>query len=387
MNKAYAMISKGYFVKFLIFIFLIYYFYQFANQVILNVELENGYTFGDWLINYEDGGFKRRGISGSFFIWLYDVFGLKIKLTVLGFQMLLNILFVVTFYLILLKRNVSLKYLFLILSPCAFLFFIVEPGSIGRKELILFSTYSYYLYRLSFANRTIWEVFYPFLVILPLSILFHEIYFFYAPFFIVPLFTTDNLRFTLKSKLQVIVVFSFISLLTMSLLYFFGGEINQGNSFQILETRGISPNMQNLKNMGILTWNDNFDKLKYFIDNGYHKYFFSLLIGFIIFYTYSIFGNLNLSPKEFLYVFVFTFIISLPVYILAIDWGRWINIQFILTLVFFGYATKSEPRFVVSTKKYSMLFIIGSFLLSVFWRFELVDNGLKVSELLDFFSN
>ncbi|MEG2333179.1 hypothetical protein, partial [Chryseobacterium sp.] len=32
----------------------------------------DGYILGDWLINYQDGGFKRRGLSGSFFFLIQD---------------------------------------------------------------------------------------------------------------------------------------------------------------------------------------------------------------------------------------------------------------------------------------------------------------------------
>ena len=41
-----------------------------------------GYILGDWLINYQDGGFKRRGLSGSFFFLLQDFTGLSLNVLV-----------------------------------------------------------------------------------------------------------------------------------------------------------------------------------------------------------------------------------------------------------------------------------------------------------------
>lgn len=38
-----------------------------SNLYHLDIVARDGWSFADWLINYEDGGFKRRGISGSLF--------------------------------------------------------------------------------------------------------------------------------------------------------------------------------------------------------------------------------------------------------------------------------------------------------------------------------
>ena len=36
----------------------------------------DGYAIRNWMINYEDGGFKRRGFSGSMIIFLSDLTGI-----------------------------------------------------------------------------------------------------------------------------------------------------------------------------------------------------------------------------------------------------------------------------------------------------------------------
>ena len=360
-------------------LFLAYYVYRFTVQIWSNIEFENGYTLGDWLINYEDGGFKRRGLSGSFFIFLHDFFHLGIKKSVFIFQFLLNVIFVIYFYLVLRNRSLSFFYLMLLLSPCAFLFFFTELGSIGRKEIIIYAAYAFYLYRLTIANSSIWRVFYPFLIIVPLGILFHELFFFYLSFFLVPLFTTDKDRFDFKDILKVVMVFAALSISLMAGLYFFGGEINQGASFSILESRGISSQMRSLGNLGILTWNDNFDKFQYFVYNQYYKYLISLVLGFSTFFSFTFVQKLSFRKTKFSIIFFLTFVASIPVYLLAIDWGRWLNIHFVMLVLFFGYALKDNTKLSWPELKYVYSYILISVLAILFWRFELVDRGFYLT--------
>jgi hypothetical protein len=277
--------------------------------------------------------------------------------------------------LLILKRHLIGSYLILLLAPCSFLFFFTELGSIGRKEIILFATYSFYLHRLSLKGKDIWQIFYPFLIIFPIGILFHELFFFYLPFFLIPLVTIDRGRFTNKDIFLVALTFFILTSAVMALLFFLGGEINQGGSFDILESRGISNRMRNLGNLGILTWNDDFDKFKYFQSNNYSQYLLSLLLGFILFLGYNLLGNSKLSNLEFLGTFIFTLIFSIPIYILAIDWGRWLNIQFVMMLLFVTYSSHHLPYKSTYTLWARVGYFILGFLLILFWRFELVDRG------------
>uniref|UniRef100_A0AAU6WPZ0 Uncharacterized protein n=1 Tax=Chryseobacterium endophyticum TaxID=1854762 RepID=A0AAU6WPZ0_9FLAO len=63
LNKVVQYFNIKIFIYFLIAITAVYtlaftYYYNFKDD---------GYILADWLINYQDGGFKRRGLSGSFF--------------------------------------------------------------------------------------------------------------------------------------------------------------------------------------------------------------------------------------------------------------------------------------------------------------------------------
>lgn len=67
----------------------------------------DGYALGDWLINYEDGGFKRRGFSGSMFIFLSKVTGIYIGKLVFVFISVLYILFITQCILFLRKIKID----------------------------------------------------------------------------------------------------------------------------------------------------------------------------------------------------------------------------------------------------------------------------------------
>src|SRR5690606_5491866 len=54
---------------------------------------DDGYILADWLINYEDGGFKRRGLSGSFFFLLQDLTGISLNYLVYSCQFIIISLF------------------------------------------------------------------------------------------------------------------------------------------------------------------------------------------------------------------------------------------------------------------------------------------------------
>ena len=53
----------------------------------------DGYALGDWIITYEDGGFKRRGLSGVIFIFLSRITNIYVGSLILFFLVLVYITF------------------------------------------------------------------------------------------------------------------------------------------------------------------------------------------------------------------------------------------------------------------------------------------------------
>jgi hypothetical protein len=82
LEKMISRFNSKIFIYFLIAITAIY---TLAFTFLHNVR-SDGYILGDWLVNYQDGGFKRRGLSGSFFFLLQDMTGVKLNILVYIFQ-------------------------------------------------------------------------------------------------------------------------------------------------------------------------------------------------------------------------------------------------------------------------------------------------------------
>ena len=98
---------------------------------------ENGFIFGDWLINYT-GGFTRRGLTGDIILNFTNFFNLDITHFTFFFVTFIYCSFVYVFIKILLRSNIDWVILLMIFSPSAFLFTLYDPLSIGRKEILFF---------------------------------------------------------------------------------------------------------------------------------------------------------------------------------------------------------------------------------------------------------
>ena len=313
------------------------------------------WILGDWLINYEDGGFKRRGLSGSFFFLLQDIFHLRLQLLVFIFQLSVYGFFFFYLYKILRNKIIAPYFFTLFLSPLTILFFFENPYVIGRKEILLFALFTWFLYLISSDKLTKIKE-YTILCIISICTLFHEIMIFYVSFFIIALKLHN---YPLKKWY----LYLLSALVPALLIFFFGKEIDMGNSFLILQKR----HAEKVYTGGIFTWKKSYGK-SVFRRNfyGYLWYPVSFAIVFAHF-IFVMFSNRRLevpfrkkeaksavfriSAKKSVFYLIICFLISLPLYYLAVDWGRWLNILFILFLLILcsllknGYYAESKIRF------------------------------------------
>lgn len=98
--------------------------------------------------------------------------------------------------------------------------------------------------------------------------------------------------------------------------------------------RGLDPNVC----LGILSGPNEYSVAYLLKEAQSASYFWSygiaLLLGlipFVLFVKYST-EKIKLGIKKFLLVFLFLFLFSAPLFLLAFDWGRWINIHFMMLL-------------------------------------------------------
>lgn len=89
----------------LTFVFIFYKLFRINYQ-------NHPYILGDWLINYYDGGFKRRGLSGIFVFFIQDILNIDIQMIVFMIQISFYTLFFIFLFLILKEKKFQKRYSF-----------------------------------------------------------------------------------------------------------------------------------------------------------------------------------------------------------------------------------------------------------------------------------
>lgn len=361
-------ISKDNYVKY--FAYLLLLVVLAINTIYLYIYLiieMRGWNLGDWLINYQDGGFKRRGLGGYIFLSLGDYFNIKPNYLVFVFTELLLISFLFQIFLFFKKsKNNIIGFVFLLLLPVGFLFNIVSLGAVGRKEILLLNLFAFYLW-CDIEKYKYKDIIIPFL--LGFITFFHELTIFYLGYFLL------ILKINNKSYVSYL-PYIFSVLIPASLFYFFGKPINNGMTFSYLERFGI------YLTAGILNFNENANlilhyKNHYFV---YLEYLFPVFVSILsLLWFVKIYGK---EYRNLLKYFILIFILSLPLFYLAIDWGRWINIHFMMIVLVFLYQNiNHQNNLIISYNQ--KLFIVFFVFINSFWQMEVDNNGFRLNYFIE----
>ena len=158
-------------------------------------DVGNDSSISDWFINYE-GGFVRRGLIGELITNFSIMLSLKLRDTILIFQLL----FFTSYYflIILFCKNLLQNRLIIlaIFSPIFILYPVAEIEALGRKELIIFLIFLSYLLTdiKNFKVQIIYKV-----ILFPISILTWEpVFIFFSFVFLIDLFVFQIRNFDKK---------------------------------------------------------------------------------------------------------------------------------------------------------------------------------------------
>lgn len=318
-------------------VFVIFVYVMFFYLLFLKTKLEfSQWTISDWLINYEDGGFKRRGLCGSVLFAIQDTMGISLKNQIFFIQIISYTVFLWIIYKNLQKKKLDLFLLCILLSPFVLLYPICTIANAGRKEILLILIFYGYAF---LDNKKVYDWI---VLIFYLGIIFmHELSFFYLPFLLWIKYKKSNNSYDLFYSATVILL-SFISVIV---IFNYGGNINQGQSISLLLERGVRLSPGN-----IFLHEFSFDfshviryKLSFFV----HILELVLIVSQMLYYVYYFQRKYF---REFLFGFAITIIWTLPLYYLAIDWFRWIHIySTFLFLIILFQAPKTEI-FKINTK-------------------------------------
>ncbi|WEK68519.1 MAG: hypothetical protein P0Y62_11725 [Candidatus Chryseobacterium colombiense] len=362
------MISRFNSKNFIYFLIVITAIYTLAFTFLHNVR-SDGYILGDWLVNYQDGGFKRRGLSGSFFFLVQDMTGVKLNILVYIFQVIIISLFFYYYFKIIQYKEATFLYLSLLLSSIGFVGLLNCVDYVGKKEFIVFFLFAFFVYLIDNNKLTrIRE--WGFSIALFVSTLFHEVTLFFIPYFLITLYLKTG-----KIELERYLKYILAVFIPAVLLMLFGKQINEGQSLNILKERGV------IFTRGIFFWNIN--ERQYIIQhfNEYKLYFLSL--GISIFHIAFYLKYLT-ERKIISILLIGAFLFSLPLFYLAIDWGRWMYIHMMFIIILFGLLLKktnsaySSETIIINKKFYVTLLII---ILSLIYRVEMSGRGFTFEGL------
>ena len=327
LDKTYSIRNLQTFLFVLIGLIYLYFCYNSLYERI--IVWSDGYALGDWLINYEDGGFKRRGLSGTIFISLSRFLGIYVGKIVFTFVLFLYLTFL--FLLLRTIRNIKIDFgitLFFLL-PTVFFFPLNDFYAFGRKEILFFNIFLLFIDSYNKRDIYTWKFILALSLLISFATFLHELIVFYVPYLML-----IYLYFYLKEKKGDLIKISVIgasSFIPALVIFTLGKDINEGNSWAIFKELGVAENVMN----GIFDWpKEGFGKgkvnaLDFAKEKKYQLYIVSYLITLLVF-IFTLFRK-KIVEYPIFKIIVLHFglvLLSLPLFFLTVDWGRWLNIHF-----------------------------------------------------------
>ena len=383
--------------NYLIPIFLIITLHSILS--VFHSSLTFDWTFQDWMINYE-GGFVRRGLSGEVITTISNFFFYEKKQFYHGIQIHLVYFYIVSIfcffyylflYLFFKNEKLNLEKLFIILSPLSLPFLIYNPGAAGRKEILLFILFISFVYFIKYLKKKELLLITTTILFVPLFLIHEGLIFFISSFLILYI-----LEIKPENKKIVIPIVLFAILLSITI--FVLSVIFKGNSYQVeqicssLSSYSIK-DCSGLSAIGMLsdthTLSSEFEVLwtRAFTDGYifYYPIFASISFFALIKYSSRYYFNVSINDKiysfNFIVIAIIYFLNSLPLYIFTHDWGRWLNISYILLMITFFHLKKVNKIYLKNTEvlktnqsDYNIFKKIFFFVVLIFYGF-----GINVS--------
>mgnify|MGYP001246612591 CR=1 FL=1 len=355
----------------------IFFFFIFLNYLYFSIRLtirENSWIAGDWLMNYE-AGILRRGFSGEIILLISKISSISVTYLLIFIQTSLFLTFLYFLFNILYKKKINLWFLFLLFSPVTIAFTFYDPLTVGRKEVIFFAFYTIYV---SFLLKNLkWSIIrnLAYFLIGCIFVLIHEIFIFFSTFFIF-----SKIFYLYKKNIKINIInlsnelFLIIgSLIAAIILVFFSS--NDPNLKELVCNRlidnGLSPEictgaLTEIFFSNYLNSYKSFGLFEYIISYGYIKtYTIAILLFFTPLILFLFFQKLDKKDiKIFIIFLIFQLIFVASIFIVVNDWGRYLNIYFILILVFVSYFFLEEK--VREIKKFNFKRLIIVFFLILY---------------------
>ena len=351
-------------------------------------DVGNDSSISDWFINYE-GGFVRRGLIGELITNFSIMLSLKLRDTILIFQLL----FFTSYYflIILFCKNLLQNRLIIlaIFSPIFILYPVAEIEALGRKELIIFLIFLSYLLTdiKNFKVQIIYKV-----ILFPISILTWEpVFIFFSFVFLIDLFVFQIRNF--DKKFFYLIASYLISIFLVILIYLnpFSQENHNvmrdflNNEFGEICYMSCDFVGQQSSNSFSELYQTFLVKFKFIYAL---RYLIIILIGFFPLYLLSTYSKINHKKqiliiskfKNLFFPFLLAFLPSTVLYLVMYDWARVVHISYSFSLLTFLYLikenfiefSKQNVQLNYISKLSKKIFILVFFLFAFSWNPKVV---------------
>ncbi|MDA8586405.1 hypothetical protein N9L47_09070 [Rhodobacteraceae bacterium] len=276
---------------------------------------------GDWLIN-NSAGYVRRGPLGSAFISISDYIGSNPLLVVSVCQIIILAILFISFRLLVTQCNHPKLWLLILISPAIFtVFWVADPLGAVRKELIAFTGLS--LYALG-SIRENWLLLWAGVLVFCISVVSHEAMVLFIPTLFGIIILTELHKTATKHALTSAIVVTCLSI--VAFIY----AINTSQAVETYEICSalIERGLNELICRGAIEW------LSYDSSHGF-RFVVSMLntrsiIDFLIIYAFALlpfFYIISLGERKTrnILALVLLALPFIPLYFVAVDWGRWIS--------------------------------------------------------------
>lgn len=291
-----------------------------------------GWVVADWLINF-GGGFVRRGVVGELILGLSSVTGIGANTIVMVLQSALYAGFCVAFIRLLRDRRIDFWFFFLCLSPLFVLFNVLDVLSIGRKELLLYVVFSGWIFTLRREDEVGQKQTLFFTLLLLCLAVAHEMVVFYSPWFVFAAF----LRYgNFRKALDLCKIIPVVAVAALLILSLGSGAINQGAICQRILESGADPAICS----GILAWPVQSVGDALWVTAQFSTEVTPWALGFtaLSFFVPAmlfLLANARGLAARSAVLLILMLLFSLPLFLLAVDWGRWIHIHMTLAVLSF----------------------------------------------------
>ena len=328
----------------LLVLFFLFYLFYWLFDVYKRIGWCDGTLLADWLITYEDGGYKRRGLTGIITIFLSKTTGIYVGDLVFYIISLLYVSFSTMLILFFRKLKFNFSFILLFLLPTIILFPINDFYAYARKEFLFFMVLVFYLLMRRRYNVYSWRFIISFSILLIFLTHLHESIVFYISYMLI-VYYIDYKMYNKGSLTKIIVLGSSVFLSAFSIFYF-GVNVNMGGSWEIYKELGVNEHIM----QGILTYplegfsSDKTNALSFATQKHYETHLVSYLITLVTFIFFLIKNKETYTDfKKIIFLHLIFIIISLPIFFLTIDWGRWLNIHFLCSfLVLTNYLPRNQ---------------------------------------------